>query len=59
LSTTTALEYALSSRLALFARYVYYKYEFDRQVALDPRLPRALDRQGVRFGLSTSIPVIR
>ena len=58
-STNTVLEYALSSRLALFGRYVYYKYDFDRQAALDPRLPRALDRQGVRFGLSTSIPVIR
>jgi hypothetical protein len=59
LSTTSVLEYALSSRFAVFARYVYYKYEFDRQVAVDPRLPGALDRQGVRVGLSTSIPVIR
>jgi hypothetical protein len=58
-STTALLEYALSSRLALFTRYVYYKYEFDHQVSVDPRLPRALDRQGVRFGLSTFIPVIR
>jgi hypothetical protein len=59
LSTNANLEYALSRRLALFGRYVYYKYEFDRQAALDPRLPGALDRQGVRFGLSTSIPLIR
>jgi opacity protein-like surface antigen len=58
-STNAGLAYALSSRLALFGRYVYYTYDFDRQVAVDPRLPRALDRQGVRVGLSTSIPVIR
>ena len=54
-----SLEYALSRRLALFGRYVYYQYEFDGLVGMDPRLPRALDRQGVRVGLSTSIPVIR
>lgn len=59
LSTTAVLQYALSRRLAIFGRYVYYKYEFDRQALLDPRLPGALDRQGVRVGLSTSIPVIR
>ena len=58
-STSAVLEYALSRRLALFGRYVYYKYEFDRQAALDPRLPGALDRQGVRVGLSIFIPVIR
>jgi hypothetical protein len=58
-SANAVLEYALSSRLALFGRYVYYKYQFDRQAALDPRLPGALDRQGVRFGLSAFIPVIR
>jgi opacity protein-like surface antigen len=58
-SASAGLQYALSRSLALFGRYVYYKYDFDRQVAVDPRLPRALDRQGVRVGLSASIPVIR
>jgi opacity protein-like surface antigen len=58
-SASAGLQYALSSRLALFGRYLYYKYDFDRQVAVDPRLPTALDRQGVRVGLTTSIPVIR
>lgn len=58
-SAGAGLQYALSRNLALFGRYVYYQYEFDRQVAVDPRLPTALDRQGVRVGLQASIPVIR
>jgi hypothetical protein len=59
LSANAILQYALSDKLAIYGSYVYYKYDFDRVAALDPRLPRALDRQGVRVGLSTSIPVIR
>ena len=58
-SANTGLEFGLSRMLALFARYVYYKYDFDSQIALDPRLARALDRQGVRVGLQASLPVIR
>lgn len=58
-SANAGLEYALSRSLALFARYVYYAYEFDAQVALNPRFGRTLDRQGVRIGLTAFVPVIR
>ena len=49
-SANAGLEFALSRVVALFGRYVYYRYEFDRQVALDPRLARSFDRQGCGSG---------
>jgi hypothetical protein len=51
--------YALSRFLALFANFIYYEYEFGDDIALDPDLPRSLDRKGVRVGLTTSFPLIR
>ena len=56
---TAGLEYALSRTLALFGRYVYYRYHFDSGVTLDPRFVPALDRQGVRFGINASFPIVR
>lgn len=58
-TATVQSTYALSRFLALFANYVYYKYDFEEDVPLDPRFPRALDRQGIRVGITTSIPIIR
>jgi len=58
-AANAGLGFALSRVGALFGRYVYYRYEFDRQVALDPRLARSFDRQGVRIGLTASVPVLR
>lgn len=52
-------QYGLTSFLAAYARYVYVKYRFDENIALDPRFPRQLDRHGVRVGLTTSVPLIR
>jgi hypothetical protein len=51
--------YALTQFLALFARYVYYEYKFGENVPLDPDLARALDRHGVRVGITASLPLIR
>lgn len=51
--------YALGRYLALFARYVYYRYDFGDDIPLDPGLVPSLDRRGVRVGLTTSIPLIR
>jgi hypothetical protein len=59
LSVSVQSRYALNQFLALFARYIYYEYEFGDQVVLDPQLPRALDRQGVRAGLTASFPLFR
>lgn len=58
-SASARLQYALSSFAALYAQYVYYQYRFSSDVVIDPRLARRLDRQGVRVGLTTSIPLIR
>jgi hypothetical protein len=58
-STSAGLEYGLTRRLALYARYFYYQYRFDEPAALDPRLARALNRQGARVGLSASFPLVR
>jgi hypothetical protein len=56
---TSGLQYAISRYLAAMADYVYYRYRFDAAVAVDPRFPRSLSRNGVRFGLTTSIPLVR
>ena len=58
-SATAQATYALSSYLAIFTRYVYYRHRYDDDIPLDPRFPRQLDRQGVRVGLTTTIPLIR
>jgi hypothetical protein len=58
-SLTSQATYALNSTFGVFARYVYYKYRFDEDIPLDARLPRQLDRQGLRVGLTTSVPLIR
>jgi opacity protein-like surface antigen len=58
-SASAGLEYGLTRRLALYARYLYYQYQFDQPAALDPRLAQALNRQGARVGLSASFPLVR
>lgn len=58
-SAVARLQYALTSYLATYVQYVYHYYRFSDQVVLDPRFPRSLDRQGVRVGVTTSIPLIR
>ncbi len=52
-------QYALGRFVALFARYIYYRYEFDEDIPLDPGLARSLERQGIRVGVTTSLPLIR
>jgi hypothetical protein len=58
-TANAGLEFGLTRTLALYGRYVYYAYDFTSQIPLDPRLPRKLDRQGVRVGLTMALPVIR
>jgi hypothetical protein len=58
-SAVAGATYGLTRFLALYASYVYYQYRFDDQIALDERIPRRLNRQGVRVGLTTSVPLIR
>lgn len=58
-SINNELDFALSRYLATFVRYVYYVYDFDAQVALDPRFTRTFERQGARAGVMASIPLVR
>lgn len=57
---TPALQFALTSYLAVEASYFYYRYRFDEGAAVLPDgfLPR-YERQGFRVGLSTWVPLLR
>jgi hypothetical protein len=56
---TAQSTYALHSLFALYAQYLYYTFDFGAEVPLDPRFPRALDRSGVRAGITASVPLLR
>jgi hypothetical protein len=58
-SASARLQYALGAYLALYAHGIYHHYRFTDNIVLDPRLPRRMDRVGVRVGVTTSIPLIR
>ena len=58
-SASTQLQYALNGWLAMFARYFYYDYELTDQAALEAGLPVAAQRNGVRIGITTTVPLIR
>ena len=59
LTASTQAQYALNRSLAVFARYFYYDYEFTDVASLDPGLPPSAQRNGVRVGITTTIPLIR
>lgn len=52
------LRYGLTPWLAAYARYVYYDYRFSDEIPLDAEFPALTDRQGVRAGLSLSVPLM-
>jgi hypothetical protein len=56
---TAQARYALGASVAAFARYVYYTYSFSDEIPLDPEMPGLLDRQGVKVGITLSVPLIR
>jgi hypothetical protein len=58
-SASAQATYGFSRFLGLYASYVYYHYRFDETVPLDEHFPQRLDRQGIRVGLTTSIPLIK
>jgi len=58
-SAGAGLQYALTRALASYVNYIYYQYTVPPGLAVDPRFPPSLARTGVRFGLTTSIPLIR
>jgi hypothetical protein len=59
LTASTQAQYALSRFFAVFARYFYYDYEIRDLTALQPGLPPSAQRNGVRVGVTTTVPLIR
>jgi hypothetical protein len=57
LSAFAQSTYALNRFMGLFVRYIYYKHDFGRDIPLHSQIPRQLDRQGVRAGITASIPL--
>jgi hypothetical protein len=52
------VRYGFTPWLASYVRYVYYDYRFSEQIRLDADFPPATRRQGVRAGLSVSVPLM-
>lgn len=58
-SASAQATFALTRFFGLYTRYIYYQYEYGADIPLDPRFARALERQAVRVGITTSVPLIR
>jgi hypothetical protein len=52
------LRYALSRHLAAYTRYVYYHYRFSDQLLLDEDFASAMNRQGIRVGVTMTVPLM-
>ena len=52
------LRVAVTGRLATYVEYVYYYYDFNRNLLLPPGIPRGLTRNGVRAGLMLWVPLM-
>jgi hypothetical protein len=59
MSASARLQYAVSRSVAAYAEYIYYYYSFNRPVLPAPTLPRQLERNGVRVGLTFWVPAFR
>jgi hypothetical protein len=49
---------ALTENLALFAEYIYYNYNLGTAVITTPGVPRALDRNTARVGVTAWLPLL-
>lgn len=56
-SARSSLQYTLWRNLSAYANYAYYRYDFPSAVNLPNGVPSALERSGVRGGLSWWIPL--
>jgi len=54
---TTYGQVALSRHWALFGQALYYHYNYDQAIVMPEGLPPALNRSGIRIGLTTWIPL--
>ena len=53
------IRYAVNSRFAIFAEYLYYFYDIQNGALLLPGVPPGLTRNGVRTGLTLWMPAVR
>lgn len=51
--------FAVTRTLAVYLEYLYYYYDFGANALLAPNLPRRLERNSVRAGLTLSTPLLR
>ena len=58
-SAVAHLQAALSRHFAAYAQYLYYQYQFGYGVQMPPGFARALDRNGMRVGLTLWTPLLR
>lgn len=57
-SATAEVQYALTSRLALFGHYAFYRYRFGPDVVVPELALSALSRSGVRAGVTLWLPLV-
>jgi hypothetical protein len=58
-TVNTQLQYALNRYAAMFVRYFFYDYNLNARSAVEQGVPPAGKRSGVRFGITTTLPLIR
>jgi len=58
-SADVRIRYALTRAFAAYGEYLYYFYDFNGLAQLAPGVPRRLERNGVRAGLTLWVPVFR
>ena len=54
---STQLRAAVTRNLAAFISYYRFNYRFDDGIEIPGNLPRRVNRQGIRFGLTTWVPL--
>lgn len=56
-AATGAVTVALTTHIGVYGRYLYYHYAFPMDETLPTGLPPALDRHGVRLGVTAWVPL--
>jgi hypothetical protein len=57
-TSDTRVRISLGQVLATYVEYLYYLYDFRRYAPLVPGMPPALERNGVRVGLTLVVPTL-
>jgi hypothetical protein len=55
-TSNARLRVALDDAVAIYAEYLYYLYDFRRFAPVMPGMPPAIERNGLRFGLTLFVP---